>query len=92
MDLAPIHDNVVYVDQLFLAITENLDEAVFKFSLVVQSVELFLFLPVIYGSDSDDDTSGKSPKNLPALNSAYRYLTAILSILSNSQAELSQVC
>ena len=36
--------------------------------------------------------SGKSPKNLPALNSAYRYLTAILSILSNSQAELSQVC
>ena len=69
MDLAPIHDNVVYVDQLFLAITENLDEAVFKFSLVVQSIELFLFLPVIYGSDSDDDND--SNKDSVALDPIY---------------------
>lgn len=49
------HDNVRYVDQMFSAITEGLDKTVF--SLLVQSlrVEQFLFLPVVYGSDTDDD-------------------------------------
>ena len=62
------HDNVVYVDQLFSAITEGLDETVF--SLLVQSLELFLFLPVIYGSDTDDDKD--SNKDSDALDPIYR--------------------
>jgi hypothetical protein len=39
------HDNVVYGDQLFSAIADNLDEAFF--SLLVEGLELFLFLPII---------------------------------------------
>jgi hypothetical protein len=80
------HDNVVYVDQLFSAITENLDEAIF--SLVVQSLELFLFLPVIYGSNSDDDKD--SNKDSDALDPIYRgfpFRASRAEVLEEAQCE-----
>jgi hypothetical protein len=57
----------MYGDQLFMAITDDLDETFF--SLLVESLELFLFLPVIYGSDADDNKNSRDDSD--ALDPVY---------------------